>query len=70
MTNVPFWLVWCENGGEPRVKHKTLYQAETEAERLARANPGKSFCVMACASRFTERRVTIERFDCDDGIPF
>lgn len=39
MTNVPFWLVWCENGGEPRVKHKTPHQAEAEAERFGQSKP-------------------------------
>ncbi|WP_162896050.1 hypothetical protein [Novosphingobium sp. THN1] len=45
--------------------------AEREAERLAKLNPGKSFCVLPCVARYTERRVTVEQFDLgDDGIPF
>lgn len=66
---IPFWLVWCEDGGEPRQKHSCAVSAEIEAERLARANPGKSFCVLAPTARFTERRVTVERFDLLD-VPF
>lgn len=71
MRDVPFWLVWCEDGGEPRVKHDSRSLADREAERLAKAHPGKSFCVLPCLSRFTERRVTAEYFDLDDDrIPF
>jgi len=71
MSEVPFWLVWCENGGEPRVKQVSRTIAEREAERLAKLNPGKSFCVLPCVARYTERRVTVEQFDLgDDGIPF
>lgn len=67
----PFYLVWAEDGGEPRHKHERLEHAESEAERLAKANPGQSFCVVVPISRFTERRVTIERFNpLIDEIPF
>lgn len=67
----PFYLVWCEDGGEPRKKHKHIGSAEAEAERLARNNPGKSFCVMTCVARFTERRVSVERFNpLASEIPF
>lgn len=69
-SQTPFWLVWCENGGVPHFKHMTEQSAENEASRLARAHPGKSFCVLACTARFTERRLTVERFAYDDGIPF
>lgn len=59
------------NGGEPRQKHSTQCSAENEAERLAKAHPGSSFCVMAPIARFTERRVTVERFDLlDADVPF
>ncbi len=68
MEPTPFWLVWCEDGGEPRVKHDSERDAEREAERLARANPGKSFCVLACRARFTETRLHVERFA--DELPF
>lgn len=72
MEEPPFWLVWCEDGGTPQRKHPNRASADREAERLARLNPGKSFCVLPCAARFTERRVTVEYFnlDSDDCIPF
>jgi hypothetical protein len=71
MPNPPFWIVWNENGGPPRVKHATQQQAEAEAQRLAEAHPGDSFCVLPCASRFSVRRVNIERFEFDTlEVPF
>lgn len=42
-----FWLVWHDNGGYPTAKHAHVNSARREAERLARANPGKSFHVLA-----------------------
>lgn len=41
-----FWLVWNREGFPPRYQHETEAGARAEAERLARANPGKSFCVL------------------------
>jgi hypothetical protein len=72
MEDTPFWLVWHENGDEPRRKHPTQQSAEAEAERLARSRPGQSFCVLAPLARFTERRVTVDRFNLlqDMEVPF
>lgn len=68
---VPFWLVWNEGGHAPRVKHPDQETAEREAERLAKVNPGQSFVVLAVVSRFTDRRVHVERFhDFNDYLPF
>ena len=70
-TATPYWLVWQEDGGPPTVKHETQEAAEQEAERLARAFNGRSFVVLAPLARFTERRVTVERFEIDDdSVPF
>jgi hypothetical protein len=79
MQRVPFFLVWAEDGGEPRRQHPDLPSAQREADRLARLHPGDRFFVLAplCASR----RSDIEReafdvaselgaADLDDGIPF
>lgn len=43
----PFWLVWNENGRAPCYKHETSGSASREAERLAAANPGQTFVVLA-----------------------
>lgn len=50
-----FWCVWCEGGGDPTVKHPGYHDARAEAQRLARANPGKRFVVMAAAVAFVKR---------------
>ena len=47
-----FWLVWCESGGAPTVKHADYDRAKAEAQRLARANPGRRFVVLAAAIGF------------------
>ena len=41
-----FWLVWNPAGLNPKHKHLTAEAATTEAERLARANPGNRFYVL------------------------
>lgn len=60
--NPPFWLVWCEDGGAPTVKHKDFALARAEAQRLARNNPGKHFVVMAAAIGFRKREFDETRF--------
>lgn len=42
----PFWMVWCESGNVPTVKHDNETKAKEEAERPAKINPGKSFYVL------------------------
>lgn len=66
----PFYLVWCEGGGAPRFKHGDPMDAEQEASRLAKENPGRSFVVLAPVVRITAQSVTVERFDPDAYIPF
>lgn len=67
----PFWLVWREDGDNPTYRHPTQDSAESEALRLARLHPGSSFCVLMPFARFTENRVTIERFNTlDIDVPF
>lgn len=41
-----FWLVWCEHGGTPTVKHDTEGSATAEAERLAKRCPSSRFWVL------------------------
>ena len=47
-----FWLVWNEHKKEfpPKFKHEYEKQAEAEAERLAKANPGQTFVVLKSVS--------------------
>ena len=44
--NEPFWVVWNPKGNAPTYQHGTLDQATSEAERLARTNPGQTFIVL------------------------
>ena len=66
----PFWLVWCEDGGAPRVKHTDPMMAEQEATRLAKEYPGSSFTVLAPIARISFQQVRVERFDPDAYVPF
>lgn len=52
-TAAPFWFVWCPEGNSPRHKHPSEALAISEAERLARENPGRTFVVLesVCARR-------------------
>lgn len=52
-----FWLVWNENGHAPTFKHASATSARTEAERLARLNPGATFHVLALAGSCVKRDV-------------
>lgn len=41
-----FWFVWTKTGRIPRFTHHTEEAARREADRLARANPGKKYIVL------------------------
>jgi hypothetical protein len=43
-----FWMVWCEGGGTPTVRHQSYQSADAEASRLARLNRGQVFYVLRC----------------------
>ena len=47
----PFWLVWNRRGRSPVYEHESYESARREAERLAKANPGNAFYVLAPAAR-------------------
>jgi hypothetical protein len=67
-----FWMVWNPGGKKPRVRHKTEVSAETEAERLARANPGYQFYVLEATQLFQVdnlQRVDLRK-ERDDELPF
>lgn len=55
MTQEPiekFWMVWGFNRDTPRYRHPTKEAAQTEAKRLARANPDQLFVVLAAVDAF------------------
>jgi hypothetical protein len=47
-----FWMVWNPDDYPPRVCHDTEAAAETEAERLARTNPGVKFYLLEATQMF------------------
>jgi hypothetical protein len=72
-----FWLVWCDGGGTPTVKHATRIEAKAEAERLARRNEGRTFHVLEVIGSATvrlvdwqERQVHGDGCACDTCLPF
>lgn len=71
MKTPEFWFVWCEDGGAPRHKHPTEQSAKTEAERLARLNPGTKFCVLRLVGVCVKSDLQwMEAASPDEMIPF
>jgi hypothetical protein len=65
-----FWFVWNVNGNAPRYQHASPTSAVTEAERLARANPGETFVVLqSVCARCVNDMQKIDLRPSDD-IPF
>ena len=62
------WIVWCEDGGSPTCAHRTISSAKSEAERLARGNPGKKFWVARCHGRV--RALDTQWEQVGEAIPF
>lgn len=47
------WFVWNKRKGPPTHRHESREGAETEARRLALANPGQKFIVLTMVSKFS-----------------
>lgn len=65
----PFWMVYGMGQGAPTVRHDTSESAVAEARRLARANPGITFIVLASVRGYRTADPIVE-IEFDDGIPF
>lgn len=70
-----FFLVWCEGGDPPTVRHETYASASREAQRLARCNPGLRFTVMVAVQGFEVQDLREVRYlglndAIEDQIPF
>ncbi len=66
-----FFMVYAQDGGAPTYRHATVDEAKTEAERLARQNPGKKFFVLMTVA--VSKRVDVESrmlVNLSDIIPF
>lgn len=67
-----FFMVWSERSHETHVRHDTKDRAINEASRLAAANPGCKFYVLAALGLAEVQKPTVYRplpFT-DDNIPF
>lgn len=66
-----FWMVWNIGGNPPRVQHGYEHVAISEAERLARANPGETFVVLeATHARKVSDMHSLDLRQASDDIPF
>lgn len=69
-----FWMVYGVNKGAPTMRHPSSELAEREAERLARNNPGVTFCVLEAVLAVTKSDIKKVRLgfppEGDDWIPW
>jgi hypothetical protein len=77
MSDLPkaqFWMVYGVGCGRPTYQHTSRDSAETEAKRLARSNPGTTFCVLEAVTAIRKHEFDVITLraaeDYDDGIPF
>lgn len=64
-----FYMVLNSKTDQTRYQHTTYEAAEAEAKRLASANPGTDFYVLAGIARVVRNDLLIERVKSDE-IPF
>lgn len=72
MTDI-FWMIYGNGQGAPTMKHASRDDAEREAKRLARNNPGVQFYVLqtiAIAEKHDVSFTWLNRRDLDAEIPF
>ena len=68
---IEFWMVWHEDGGQPRYKHHSKKSALDEATRLAKLTPGECFYVLKATAGVIAREPDIARVKITvDPIPF
>jgi hypothetical protein len=51
MADKDTWCVWTKWGNRPRVFHASREEAEAEAARLAKKNPGRRYLVLHMVSK-------------------
>lgn len=62
-----FWLVWTQDGHNPKYRHESYQAAQKEAERLAAINPRQHFYVVEAIGFAVKTDVRFEKLD---EIPF
>ena len=74
MSRTRFWMVWNPDGRGPRYEHMSRSNADREAQRLARENPGQEFYVLKAVAGFVTQHQPVEsiklRKPQEDDIPF
>lgn len=70
-----FWMVWSPQGSRPTRKHYTRESADTEASRLANANPGMEFFTLKAVQGVTAdsprlRLIKLNKCDPSRELPF
>lgn len=68
MTETIFFMVLGDGSGSTHIRHDTLDKARTEAERLARLNPGTKFYVLASLGHAVRNDPVV--WEQHDDIPF
>lgn len=63
-----FWMVLGDS--TPNYRHMSEASAKTEAERLARAHPGKEFYVLCAIGKCVKSDIAWSDPTDDDAIPF
>lgn len=66
---VPFWMVWNEESRGPTFKHPDEAAARAEAERLARAVPGREFHVLMSIAKVCKTDVIWHDADLEITVP-
>lgn len=69
MDKPPFYLVWNPAGRSPQFRHCSIASARTEAERLAKENPGLEFFVLEPTHRIVRADVVVTQY-VTDNCPF
>lgn len=71
LTRAHFWMVWHEDGNQPRYRHYSKRSAIDEAERLAKLSPGEVFFVLKATAGVIAKEPDVERLKFKpDDLPF
>ena len=63
-----FWMVYTKTGNNPKFSHGSYNRACVEAERLANANPGKTFIVVKGIRKFKVPVVAADNVNIGEAV--